>query len=72
MSDMQTSGRPWQAPTHMLGGRPNILLLLYMPFVYLVRSSDSQRSLVAQGDILIYYNIIYYSHLYVHLVRPEP
>ena len=41
-ADMQTPSRPWQAPTHMLNGRPNTPLLLYMPFVYLVRSSDSQ------------------------------
>ena len=40
MADIQTPGRPRQAPTHMLGRRPNTPLLLYMPFVYLVRSSD--------------------------------
>ena len=72
MADMQIPGRLRQAPTHMFGWRPNTPLLLHMPFVYLVRSSDSLRSLVALGDILIYYNIIYFSHPYVHPVWPEP
>ena len=64
-ADMQTPGRPRQAPTHMLGGQPNTSLLLYMPFVYLVRSSDS-------SEVLCFYcNMIYFSHSYVHWVRPE-
>ena len=40
-ADIQTSSRPRQALTHMLRGQPNTPLLLYMPFVYLVRSSNS-------------------------------
>ena len=65
--------QPRQVPTHMLGGWPYTLLLyIYMLFVYLVRSSDSQQSLVALEDILIYNNIIYFSHPYMHPVRLEP
>ena len=77
-ADMQTRWKPLVAPigaNSYVGWAALYLasyIYIYMPFVYLVRSSDSQWSLVALEDILIYYNIIYFLHLYVHPVRPEP
>ena len=43
----------WQAATHILGRWSNTHLLIYMLFVYLVRSSDSWQSSVL---LLEYYH----------------